>query len=608
MSSKSIFRRAFTLLEILGAAALITTLATISVISVKDSVAAGQRASVQRELQGLNTSLANFKSAGGVIPDNASVADAIAALQTGVSIAGTGSNYAPLTSVPDLSMMIGGVPYEYVYDPVNGFSCAPVEGSGETFTGSGVGGTQDSGSTYPFDITNSAAMAQALADFAGMSPTDAAYQSYVDAFNAAISMQTLPVEDLRAAGAAIDRQFITDADIGLYLTPVSFSDAEVIQKLFDNYGSNWRDSVPLSASWEIGHTDLDLLATSMGYEYVGVGDTAAFLLASGFADQEAFANDRGYASFDEMGTAYFGYPISFEAFVKTTSGYFVPGSRAAVWASDAGFASVTDMARALYGPTVYPTLDSAQIDEISSMMPVITPENLAMLSANPSAQSVDNAKLLMNSLNSALASGAYSDWSSQQAQDPLWDLMRGAAASSASTDPNSSRFGSNGANADYRGLAGVNLSAFNATGRDLWGLNLSVATGITGEKLNAAAGLANVNFAGLDLSRLDMAGKSLCWSNLVGTGVTGSQLNSPSIIMLTDLSGLNLDGFFAGGRRLDNVNFSNCSNLTVAQIVSAESGSIHDVNFVGTGITQAALDAALILAGKAASANCSFSP
>ena len=51
-------------------------------------------------------------------------------------------------------------------------------------------------------------MAQALADFAGMSPTDAEYQSYVDAFNAAISMQTLPIEDLRAAGDAIGRQYI----------------------------------------------------------------------------------------------------------------------------------------------------------------------------------------------------------------------------------------------------------------------------------------------------------------------------------------------------------------------------------------------------------------
>ena len=137
MRSVSIFRCAFTLVEILGATALIATLATVSVISVKDSVAAGQRASVQRELQGLNTSLANFKSAGGVIPDNASIEDAIAALQTGVSIAGTDSNYAPLTSVPDLSMMIGGVPYEYVYDPVDGFSCAPVEGMGDTFTGAG---------------------------------------------------------------------------------------------------------------------------------------------------------------------------------------------------------------------------------------------------------------------------------------------------------------------------------------------------------------------------------------------------------------------------------------------------------------------------------------
>ena len=244
MKKPSLFRRAFTLVEILGAAALITTLATISVISVKDSVAAGQRASIQRELQGLNTSLSNFKSAGGIIPDNATVADAIAALQTGVSIAGTDSNYAPLTSVPDLNnMMIGGVPYEYIYDPVNGFGCAPVEGAGETFTGSGTGAdAQNSGNTYPFDITDSAAMTRALDDFKAMSPGDAGYQEYLDAFAAAKTLGTLTAEDLVAIDRALGaeglylagnewraKQFNSIGDAAAALAPRDSTEEEAIQ-------------------------------------------------------------------------------------------------------------------------------------------------------------------------------------------------------------------------------------------------------------------------------------------------------------------------------------------------------------------------------------------
>ena len=53
------------MVEILGASAIMITLAALALISVKDTLTAGQRSSAQRELQVLNTSLANFKSAGG---------------------------------------------------------------------------------------------------------------------------------------------------------------------------------------------------------------------------------------------------------------------------------------------------------------------------------------------------------------------------------------------------------------------------------------------------------------------------------------------------------------------------------------------------------------
>jgi len=87
------------LVEILGAVAVLATVATVSVISVKDSVQAGQKASAQKEIQNLNAALESFKSAGGVIPENATAAEAIGALQRGVDL--SGSEYVPLVSVPE---------------------------------------------------------------------------------------------------------------------------------------------------------------------------------------------------------------------------------------------------------------------------------------------------------------------------------------------------------------------------------------------------------------------------------------------------------------------------------------------------------------------------
>lgn len=205
----SIFKRAFTLVEILGAAALIATLATVAVISVKDSVTAGQRASVQRELQGLNTTLSNFKSAGGVVREGATAEDALADMLNGTNL--SGSNYAPLSSMPELTKTIGGVPYTLSYDPETGFSYVPSgEAIGEVFAGSGAAnGLGANGESFPFDITKPDEMTQALAKFANMLPSDPNYQSYLAAFNAANSMNTLPAEDLAAMNNVLAEDLIS---------------------------------------------------------------------------------------------------------------------------------------------------------------------------------------------------------------------------------------------------------------------------------------------------------------------------------------------------------------------------------------------------------------
>lgn len=189
-------RRAFTLVELLGVTALIATIATISIISIKDTVAAGQRSAVQKELQGLNTSLNNFKAAGGVILDGATVNDALAALKAGTPLGGAA--YSPLTSLPELSKTVAGAQYSLAYDPVTGFSYVPSgEVIGEVFAGAGASdGVGANGEAYPFDITDPSAVDNALAEFSGMSPTDSNYQNYIDALVAAESFGAISNEQI----------------------------------------------------------------------------------------------------------------------------------------------------------------------------------------------------------------------------------------------------------------------------------------------------------------------------------------------------------------------------------------------------------------------------
>ena len=85
------------------------------------------------------------------------------------------------------------------------------------------------------------------------------------------------------------------------------------------------------------------------------------------------------------------------------------------------------------------------------MVPSLTPETLALVAKNPSAYSSPNAKALISSLNTAIASGAYAGWNAEQIQTPFYDLIMGST---------------NGING--KPLDGVNLSEFDPTGRDFY--------------------------------------------------------------------------------------------------------------------------------------------
>jgi type II secretory pathway pseudopilin PulG len=131
-------KHAFSLVEILGAVAVLATLATVSIISIKDTVQASQRSAAQRELQKLNTALQNFKSAGGVIRENATAEEAIRDLRGGVDLAGSELN--SLVSDPPMSVDIGGEEFILAYDPEEGFSYVNEDGEGLGGGGGGLGG------------------------------------------------------------------------------------------------------------------------------------------------------------------------------------------------------------------------------------------------------------------------------------------------------------------------------------------------------------------------------------------------------------------------------------------------------------------------------------
>ena len=184
------------LIEILGAVTLTMTLASVAIISAKDSLQAGQRSAVQRELQSLNTALNNYKAAGGTVAPGTPVEDVIALLQQGVKM--SDSDYAPLVDDPDLTKRIGDKDYNLAYDDITGFSYVP-DGEGAEFAQAGAEAEVGVGG-YPFDPSNAEEALAALAALQGMNPNDPAFGNTLEALNAAYAMGNLTDAQMQAAG------------------------------------------------------------------------------------------------------------------------------------------------------------------------------------------------------------------------------------------------------------------------------------------------------------------------------------------------------------------------------------------------------------------------
>lgn len=169
-------------MEVLGAVSVLAVVAAVSVVAVKDSLQAGQRSAIQRELQTINSALSSFKAAGGTIVDNSPAMGVIRQMRGGT---GSDLEYSPLIKDPEEAKELGDQTYRLAYDDTTGFNYLPDDSQEVSFGDSGSEIAPEEASAYAFDPSSQSAAAQALQALASLHPEDPAYSAALDALNAA---------------------------------------------------------------------------------------------------------------------------------------------------------------------------------------------------------------------------------------------------------------------------------------------------------------------------------------------------------------------------------------------------------------------------------------
>ena len=171
-----------------------------------------------------------YKNAGGTLNSNG-VEDVIGALKTPLSITG-GTDYTAYNGDPERQVTVGSETFALAYDPNAGFSYISGVGDALSFDG-GLGASGD-GDGYPFDITDPVALAQAVEDFNALAFDDPARQAYLDAFNAARSLGTVPAADLTAMDAALTNNGAVQVDGEWVMPPFDYTDADALATGMEN--------------------------------------------------------------------------------------------------------------------------------------------------------------------------------------------------------------------------------------------------------------------------------------------------------------------------------------------------------------------------------------
>jgi uncharacterized protein YjbI with pentapeptide repeats/type II secretory pathway pseudopilin PulG len=545
----------FSLMEVLGATAIAITLAAVSVVTIRDTILAGQRSAVQQELQRLNTAWQNFKSAGGVIEDTADARAAVLALKRGIDMEGT--QFIPLTSDPPETLEIGGIPYTLYYDPDDGFSYIDLEGKGF-----GLGGQAVPGLMPPNTDITSSNFEEVLER---LSLLDAADPEYADLLN--------------RLALGIASGDLTDADVEAIKSSLRDRNLE-----YDPDTISWS---PISTL--LGYPDTSHLpsAGALIANYQAATDPAAYFIALSSLEQAALYLGLGEDRADLMLAlrdrhfVWYNDPEEFDYRVNAGMSLFPDDMR--------NF--LTSLPRSEVGSALN-HLDWIEMVDLSKLdLTGWDTSNKWLYAINFSGSNITASQLNAPGwLPAADLSGLQVLQDFVTAGKDLSGVNFSGSNISAAQLNTSAGF----SGADLSGLQ--TLQDLQTVGRYLGGINFT-GSNISAEQLSVAdANMRQINLSGLqNLQNFITVGKDLGHANFSGSNISSEQLSQASNIIFADLGGLDLQGFSAAGKSLWGVNFSN-TNITADQL--AESENLNSVNLAGTKITRQVLSEALSVAGK----------
>ena len=558
--------RAFSLMEVLGITAVLAALAVVSIISVKDTVAAGQRSAMQRELQVLNGALQNYKSAGGAIPETASLDDALAALTQGVNL--SGSDYVALPKDPEREFTVGGELYELNYNPEDGFSYANDAGDAVGFAGGQLAGA--GGSAFPFDITDDAARRAAL-DSVRDDPYSAAGLSNFEALKAAAELGYLaPAEiaelaDIYAQSPSELAELLAVLDESSQINMVgqilgwssSFLNIYHLGAPSEFQSNSWRGQPEVTSLHDVfSHLPAggvgSILNNMRGAEELGgfTLDNLSGLNLTGWNTGAIPGVPHTDAEVTEVFLADMGTNSLLN--VAISEGYSSVDELVSGW----GFNSLAELTQEMhvwYGPKVLP-------------QPALSFALFNLAGSNVSADQLNAAGSLFGANLSGVQTLAGFDTTGRDLQ------FVNFADSNISPAQLQAAGQITGVN-----LSRLNLLGMNTAGMSFLNVNLSGAD-ISSAQLSAAQSLVGANLSNLDLTGLITNGKPLNGVNFYGSTISTDQLNAATDLRYANLSMQDLTGLQLAGRNMQNVNFAG-SNITAAQLNAAS--NISGVNLSG---------------------------
>jgi uncharacterized protein YjbI with pentapeptide repeats/type II secretory pathway pseudopilin PulG len=624
--------QAFTLVEVLGATAVLATLATVSIVSIKDTVQAGQKAAAQRELQVLNSALQNFKSAGGVIPENATADSAIQALKNGVDLAG--SEYTPLLeNEPQRELTIAGEVYDLTYDPEDGFSYETASGEGIGFGGAGLMAGAGN-STFPFDITDAEARQAALAILRD-DPFSIEGLSNFEGLKAAATLGYLSPEEIAELADIYSQEpselagllLALDADSQLDLVNQILGWQDWMGFIFhlgapSEFQSNsWQEPNPVTSLHDVFANlppgNVGSILNNMRAAGTGFGDgNLIFGNTPGSVSNLSGLDLTGWNTGPIPGVP--GVPYSdaelLDIFLADMSDYYrgsiPPGT--VLTLSELAALEGYDSAEAMAVGWNYTGFDDLAQDFTNwyglKIPPVPPQPAMSLASFNLAGSNISAEQLNMaSSIAGANLSGVQTLAGFDAVGKDLWGVNFAGSNISAAQLQTALRL-------DGTDLTGLNLMGMNTAGVSFRNVNLAGAA-ITQAQLNAAQSLVGANLSNRDLSELATVGRAFNGANFVGSTITASQLNAAADLNSANLSGLDLIGLQLAGKNMRNVNFvgstitggqlneasniegANLSGLKTLGGLDLAGKSIAGVNFSNSNITGEQLNAGANLGG-----------